>query len=248
MEFHLLWCTKASEFTAWKKYLNAFPVRLLHHFHEELTPEERGLLCHKIALCISSERAFNNTTQQLREQWEKSKKPGLMIVDRPQFAIAAFRYGFSHCLKSDQLENQLRNTLIEGLSFYFHPNQKASFLQNKLWFPLDYDSDVLKFVFLNQIIQIHQLGKTCAVTTPTESIETPIPFAWLKIQCHVLTRHFLLLRDDLLLNLTYVKAIEPEGPATYRCIMNSIEDLFLSTKEYRKLKNHLKQGEPQYYD
>lgn len=237
MEFHLLWCTKASELKTWAKYLNHFPVRLIHHFYNDLMGDDLDLICQKIALCISSESMFLETQSELQEHWKESHKPGIMVIENPSFAIAAFRFRFSHCLKIDQLERKLEPTLVESLAYYFHPNQKVSFLKNKLFISID--SKIFKIFNLNEIIMIKEANKTCEIVTIYKKTTISMPFNWLFIQYKKQKNLLFKITNEFAINLYYVNALEKVNKKNYCCKMNETEDILITKKQYKIMSTKL---------
>ena len=236
MEFNCLWLTNSTEFKLWKKNIENFPFPLVHHFYEDLSEESLPELCSLISICIWSEKEYPKVQKRDRDYLLKNKKPSLFIIKISSFAVNAFKFGFEKCIDQKHLDIQLESSLIDLLKFYFKPEQKASFLKNKIWIPTDMEQEALTFIPLDQTVYIAQDKKNILIKTTQKEFKTKLPLSWVSVQCQI-DPLIWKINPNLFINSIHIKSITPAKNNKYDCLMMNNENIKLNTSEFRKIKH-----------
>jgi len=238
MEFHCLWLTTLSEFKLWKKTLHSFPFSLVHHYYKSETEASFPSLCDLISICIWSEKEFPVTPEMTRNYIKQFKKPSLLVVKKPQFAIKAFELGFKNCIEEKNVYSQLEAMFIELLDFYFKANKKVQFLKNKIWLFADSEKSTMEFVPLAQTLYIKKKKKNILVKSVHKIIETPFPFSWVWAQCQI-DPLFSKVSSKLILNILYIESVTPNVNNHFNCVLRGDETLVLNSSEFENLRRFL---------
>jgi hypothetical protein len=238
MEFHCLWLTTFSEFKLWKIALHSFPFSLVHHYYKDQSEASFPSLCDLISICTWSEKEFPTTPEKTRNYLKQFKKPSLLVVKKPQFAIKAFEHGFKNCIEQKNVNSQLVRIFIDLLAFYFKADQKVTFLKNKIWLLSDSDNNTMEFIPLNQTQYITKIKTKTLVKSVDRIIKTSFPFPWIWTQCQG-NPLFCRVSSKLVLNSLYIESIISTKNNKFICTIRGDKTLLLNRSELKKLNRFL---------
>ena len=239
MKLKFMWLTSSSEFNAWKKLIFPLPLPVKNFQYQNLTKKTFSTICDKISICIWSQNEFNETPISLQNYLVKYKKPSLLIVDTPSFALKAYNLGFSYCIDNKDIHAIFYKTIVEMISVYFKPKRKASFLLKKLWFLTNDDSQSIRFISLKEIIQIIPFNKNLLIETSKKEYETSFPFSWLWAQCEHLNE-FCRLSQKQCVNTSFINNIEfSKKEGKHKCTLLTDNFVMVSPNQYELLLKKL---------
>lgn len=238
MDYHCLWFTSTAEFKLWKSIIASFSSPLTHKHYTHLASTELASHCENTAFCIWSEKEYYLTPKAYRDFLALHYKPSLLVIKNKAFAHKAFQQGFSNCIVETELQQGLNEQIGKLLSFYFKPINKRIAFKDKLCIPVDPKKNYYSFIKFENLIRVYQKNKSCYIESIDETLETSIPFLWLKIQCEIPQLQFCPIGKNNLINTKFIKSFGRNKQLFY-CELTTEKSLKLNPKQYHILNDYI---------